>query len=128
MANPQLNAGGRVAIQLNGRWYHPVGDVSIEQTNIEPDEVVNQDGSVQRIVKPKSLKAKLTIRDRRGLNIQELMEAHGFDATVDELDMQRRCLFTNAFAKGATSRNTQSGEIDGIEIVSDQFKIVERGL
>lgn len=126
MANEGLNAGGRVAIQLNGRWYHPVADVKIEQTSIEPEAVINQDGSVQRTVKPKALKAILTIRDRRGLDLQRLVEEAGFDATVDEIDMKRRCLFTNAFVSGTVSRNTQNGEVEGIEICSDQFKIVER--
>jgi hypothetical protein len=126
MANEGLNAGGRVAVQLNNVWYHPVADVMIEQTSIEPDAVINQDGSVQRIVKPKALKAVITFRDRRGLDVQRLVEAAGFDVTVDEVDMKRRCLFTNAFVRGVASRNTQSGEIDGLEVVSDQFKIVER--
>jgi hypothetical protein len=127
MANQGLNAGGRVALKVDNIWYHPVADVVIEPTNIEPDSVVNQDGSVQRIVKAKALKATITIRDRRGLDIMRLIEASGgIDATIDEIDMKRRCLFSNAFVQGAASRNTQSGEIDGLEIVSDQFKIVER--
>ena len=126
MANTKLNAGGRVAIQLNGQWYHPVADVVVESTGIEPEGVVNQDGSVQRTVKPKARKATITIRDHRGLSMDALVEAAGFDVTVNEIDMKRRVLFTNAFVEGAPSRNTQNGEITGVTICSDQVKVVER--
>jgi len=123
--NAGLGAGGRVAINVNGRWYHPVADVKVEQTSIEPDAVVNQDGSVQRIVKPKSFKIDMTIRDRRGLNLEQLMTEAGFDVTLSEVDQHRRVLLTNAFATGPLSRNTQNGEISGLVIQSDQIKIVE---
>ena len=125
-SNKQLNAGGRVAIQLDGLWYHPVADVVVESTGIEPESVVNQDGSVQRTVKPKARKCTLTFRDFRGLNMDRLVEAAGFDVTVNEIDMKRRVLFTNAFVEGAVSRNTQNGEISGITVVSDQVKVIER--
>jgi len=126
MANAKLNAGGRVAIQLDGRWYHPVADVTVESTGIEPESVVNQDGSVQRTVKPKARKCQITFRDYKGLNMDLLVEAAGFDVTINEIDMKRRILFTNAFCEGAPTRNTQNGEISGITVVSDQVKIVER--
>lgn len=127
MANASsLNAGGRVAIHANGVWYHPVADVEIEPVGIDPDEVVNQDGSVQRVVKPKSYKIKVTIRDQRGLNLTKLVEDGGFDVTATEKDMKRRVHLTNAFVRGSPTRNTATGEISGMEFVSDQFKIVER--
>lgn len=126
MARDQLNAGGRVAIKLNGAWYHPVADVVVESTGIEPEGVVNQDGSVQRTVKPKARRANITFRDYRGLSMDALVEAAGFDVTINEIDMKRRVLFTNAFVEGVLSRNTQNGEISGISVVSDQVKVVER--
>lgn len=121
-----LNAGGRVAIKLNNDIYHPVGDVEIEPTGIAPEEVTNQDGTVQRTVTPKPYRFKLKIRDSNGLDIEALYAAAGFDATVEEIDMQRNVLMTNAFCVGAPNRNTQNGEITEITVVSHQYKVVEK--
>lgn len=127
MPRDTLNAGGRVAIKLNGQWYHPVADVVVESTGIEPEGVVNQDGSVQRTVKPKARRANITVRDHRGLDMNALVETEtGFDVAIQEIDMKRRVLFSNAFVEGVLSRNTQNGEISGISVVSDQVKVVER--
>lgn len=125
MARDNLNAGGRVALKLNGSWYHPVADVVVEPTGIEPDGVVNQDGSVNRIVKAKARTASITIRDSKGLDMNALVEAAGFDVTIREIDMKRRLLYTNAFVVGVLSRNTQNGEISGVMIYSDQVKQVD---
>lgn len=122
----QLNAGGRVSIHANGKWYNPVADVEVEEVGIEPKEVVNQNGSVQRTVEPKSYKVHLSIRDSRGMNLNELVEAYGFDVTAVEKDMGRRIHLTNAFVVGTPKRNTATGEITGMTFCSDQFKKVEK--
>jgi len=120
------NVGGRVAIQLNNRWFHPVADVEVEGSGIEPESVTNQDGSIGRSVKPKPYRVKLTIRDAKGLDVDALMETPGFDCTVQERDMKRTVYLTNAFAVGTPSRNTTNGEISGITIESDQYKVSDR--
>jgi hypothetical protein len=122
----ELNAGGRVAIKLDNQWYHPVADVEIEGSSIEPEAVTNQDGSVQRTVKPKPYRAKITFRDRKGLDIERLIETCGFDATFDEKDMKRVVHFTNAFVTGVASRNTSTGEISGLMVETEQCKVSER--
>ena len=123
-----LNAGGRVCITLNNKIYRPVAAVEIEPSSIEAEQMTNQDGTVQRTVKPKPFRVNLTIRDRKGLDINELMESCGFDCTVQEKDMGRRVLLTNAFVEGTPTRNTENGEISGIQIVSSQYKVVEQAV
>ena len=119
-------SGGRVRITLNGNIYHPVADVEAEDTAIERETLVNQDGTVNHTVKPKPYRYKFTFRDAKGLDLEELVNSCGWDATFEEVDMQRTVLLTNAFAEGVTSRNTVSGEISGISVVSDQRKVVNR--
>ena len=118
--------GGRVAIKLNNQWFHPVGDVEIEETGIEPEEQTNQDGSVDRTVKPKPYRVKCTFRNMKGLDLDALLETPEFDCTVEERDTKRTVLLTKAFATGGPSRNTQNGEIANITIVSQYYKKSER--
>lgn len=126
MANQGLNAGGRVTLKVNGQFYHPIAEVKVEPTVVEGEGVVNQDGSVQRTVKPKAAKIIFTFRDRRGTDLEALVEGLGFDVTLDEVDMNRQVLLTNAFVVGAARRNTQTGDIEGLEAWSDQIKIIEK--
>ena len=120
-----LNSGGRVAITLDNRIYHPVADVEVEDTDIEPDVVVNQDGTINRTVMPKPYRVNVTFRDRRGLDLNALIHSCGFDCTVVEKDRRRTVLMTQAFVVGTSSRNTQNGEISGLQIVSNHYKAIE---
>lgn len=121
------NAGGFVELTIDGTPYSPVGDVEIEETNAEAEAVVNQDGSIQRTLKPKPFKIKLTLRDRQGPSIaRALYAAERIDVSAVEKQMKRTVILTAGFATGTPSRNTASGEISGIEICSDQIRIVNQ--
>lgn len=119
------NVGGRVSITLNGRTFHPVADVEVEGARTEVEAVNNQDGTVGRSVKPKPYKAKVKLRDMGGLDLDELMESF-FDFTMIEHDMKRTVILTGAFFEGTPSRNTTNGEIDGLTVVSDQYRHIDR--
>lgn len=117
------NVGGRVDITIDGATYHPVADVEIEGSNIESEAVANQDGTIGRSIKPKAFKVTISFRDMAGLNINDLM-ARTFDFSCVERDMGRSILMTAAFLEGTPSRNTVTGEISGLAVVSDQYRVV----
>lgn len=119
------NVGGRVAITLDGKVYHPVADVEVEGSRIEAEAVTNQDGTVGRSVKPKPYKVKIKYRDMAGLSLDALMEGT-FDFTMIEQDTRRTVILTEAFHEGTPTRNTVSGEVDGLTVVSDKYQVIER--
>lgn len=123
MASP--NAGGFVYLTIDGVQYSPVGEVEIEPTNVEVESLTNQDGTISRSVKPKPYKIMVTIRDRKGLDINTIMLAERVDVSARERHMQRTVFLTGGFATGTVKRNTQNGEISGIEICGDTMRIVD---
>lgn len=116
------NVGGRVEIRIGGEIYNPVAEVKIDPTNIEPDVVDNQDGTIGRSVKSSHFAVEMSIRDAKGLDINRLL-VESFDLSCVERDMNRSILMTNAFVVGKLSRNTVNGEISGVKIVSDQYQV-----
>ena len=114
--------GGRVEISIDGVAYHPVADVQLQETNIEPEVVDNQDGTIGRSVKSSHYELDITFRHMAGLDINALM-SRTFNFSMVEKDLGRSILLTNAFAVGKPKRNTTSGEISGLTIVSDQYTV-----
>ena len=117
------NVGGRVDITLNGRVYSPVADVEVEESSIEVETVVNQDGTGGRSVKAKPYKAMVKYRFMEGLAIEDLM-VQNFDFSMRERETGQTVLLTNAHHEGTPKRNTVTGEIDGLTVVSFQYRRV----
>ena len=117
------NVGGRVDITLNGTTYHPVADVDYEPSDIEVDTVVNQDGTIGRSVKPKPFKVSITYRRMGGLSVAQLM-SESIDFSMIERDTGNSVLLTNAHHEGTPKVNTTTGEVSGLTLVSDQFRVV----
>lgn len=113
--------GGRVEITLSGRIYHPVAAVKVDESNIEPEVVDNQDGSIGRSVKSTHFSADITFRHMDGLDIQALIDST-FDFAMREIDTKQTVLLTDAFLTGKASRDTVTGEISGLTIVSDKYQ------
>lgn len=118
--------GGRVDVTINGVVYSTVGEIEIDEANIEPDAVNNQDNSLDRIVKPGNYGAKVKLRHRKGLDIQTLLNSF-FDLSMHEKDLNQAIMFTNAFVKGKASRNTGNGEYAEFEIVSAYYQRIDLG-
>lgn len=120
------NAGGFVILTIDGQRYSPVGEVEVEPTNVEVEVNVNSDGSLSRAVKPKAYKLMVTLRDRKGLDIETIMNAESIDVSFFERHMNRTGFMTGAAATGTVKRNTQNGEISGIEMQSDNLRFVQK--
>ncbi len=121
MASP--NAGGFVEITINGKRYAPAGEIEVEETNFESEVQDNHDGTISRSQKPGHYKMKLTLRDRQGPSIvREIYLADRIDVSGVEKQMGRTVILTGAFAVGKPARNTRTGEITNIELVSDTLQ------
>jgi len=119
------NVGGRVEITINGRTYHPVAEVEVEGAGVEVQTEVNQDGTIGRSVKPKPYMVDIKYRDMGGLSMQQLM-SESFDFSMRERETGKTILLTNAFHEGTPKRNTTTGEISGLKVVSDQYREISR--
>jgi len=127
MASP--NAGGFVELTINGTPYSIAGELKIRESNKAVESVVNQDGTINRIIKPQSRKFDLMIRDRQGASsiIETLLEADRLDVSAHESHMRRTVLLTDAFATGELVRDTSNGEISGVSIEASQIRYVVNG-
>lgn len=113
--------GGRVDITLDGVTYSPVAAVKAQEANIENDVVDNQDGTIGRSVKSSHYEVDITFRHMAGLSIETLM-ARTFDFSMVERDTNQTVMLTGAFLVGKPMRDTVTGEISGLKIVSDKYR------
>jgi len=119
------NAGGFVELSLNGVPYRIAGELVTEELGYEREAVVNSDGTVQAITKPAARKFTIKFRDREGqFLVQQIFAADRIDASAREVHMRRTTLLTGGRAVGKPTRNMGTGEIDGVEIVSDQVQYI----
>jgi len=113
------NSGGRVSLNLGGLNVTLRGKVTIKPTTIEKDVVSNTDGSIAVMVKPVPAECEITVSDRCGLTMDQLMGC-SIDATIRLIDVQRTYLFTKAIVTGRPSLDGETGEITGLKIVTSQ--------
>lgn len=120
------NAGGRVALTVDGEKYSVRAAVTVRPSRIEVDGEANQDGSVYFLTKPVPGEADIVLSDRCGLPTDKLINGCLVDATITLIDMARTYLFTRARMTGRPVLNTETGELSGMTIKSAQVKQVNR--
>ena len=119
------NSAGRVFLKINGVKYKIRVGVTVMPTNVEKEADATASGEVFVTVKAVPAKATFTLSDTCGLSLEELSNACDIDATIKLYDLGGRTyLFTNASVVGRPELNTETGEISGFEIVSDNVRQV----
>ncbi len=111
-------AGGRVRITANGNMWSPRAAVTIVPVNFERKAESNQDGTLFVTTKAMPYSAKLSLSDRCGLKISDIM-ACPLDITIELVDVRRRYLLSKAVVVGRPEINTETGEISGLEVVTN---------
>ena len=110
-------SGGRVIITASGKRFSARSAITIKPTTIERMTGANQDGSLFIHNKAVPAEADLSLSDRCGLTLEDIMNCP-LDVTLDLIDMKRKDLFTRAVVVGRPEINSETGEIRGIKIVS----------
>lgn len=118
------NSGGRVAFSINGQAYSPRASVTIKPTNVEREAKANQDGTIYVTTKPVPAEADITLGDKCGLVLEDLVSACWVDVTIQLIDMRRTYLFSKASVVGRPEIDSESGEIKGFKIASQTAKVV----
>jgi hypothetical protein len=111
-------AGGRVRITANGNIWSARAAVTITPINFERKVESNQDGSIYVTTKPIPAEAEITLSDKCGLDIRDIMGCP-IDVTIELIDVRRRYLFSKAVVVGRPKLNTETGEIHGLIITSN---------
>ena len=114
-------SGGRVVITANGQKWSARTAINIIPLNFERQVVSNQDGSIATMIKPMPAEAELTLSDRCGLNIEDIM-ACPLDVTLDLIDIKRKYFFSSAVMVGRPTLNSETGEIRGLKITSNDVQ------
>jgi hypothetical protein len=114
-------SGGRVVITANGQRWSARSAVNIMPVNFERTVGSNQDGTIHVQTKPMPAEAELTLSDRCGLMIEDIMGCP-VDVTIDLIDMKRKYFFTAAVVIGRPTINSETGEIRGLKVTSNNVK------
>lgn len=110
-------SGGRVVITASGQRWSARSAVTVRPTNFERTAVSNQDGTLAVQTKPVPAEADITLSDRCGMVIDDIMGCP-LDVTIDLIDMRRKYFFTKAIVVGRPEINSETGEIRNLKIVS----------
>ena len=119
------NSGGRVEINVGGVRYSARSSVTIRPTPFEREAGANQDNTIYVTTKPMPAEAEVTLSDRCGLKLDDLVAGCHIDVTIRLTDMKRTYLFTRASVVGRPEIDTESGEISGIIFASAAVKTLE---
>lgn len=117
------SSGGRVIITANGKRWSARSAVTVNPTQIERKAEANQDGTLAVQTKPVPAEAEFTLSDRCGLSVNDIMGCP-VDVTIELVDMRRRYFFTAAVVIGRPSINSETGEIRGLKVTSNQVQEV----
>lgn len=119
--------GGRYIINANGRRYSGRGKATITPARAVPKADPNRDGTAYRTVEPKL--AGIDLSFDRGPKDDvprwtEDMLLQNVDVTFIEQDAGVTHYFTAASWNGTPSLDTDSGEITGMSVMSDQYRSI----
>ena len=117
------STGGRVVITANGQNWSARAALRITPLNFERDVVSNQDGTIAVYTKPMPAEAEISLSDRCGLRIEDILSCP-LNVTLDLIDVRRRYLFTKAVVVGRPSLNTETGEITGLKVTGNFLQTI----
>jgi hypothetical protein len=115
-------AGGRISVNIGGKRFAPRGKASIKPAQLSHEVNVNHDGSVSRSTKPMAATADLTFdRGANGFKWDKGFMLPFVDVTIAETDVGVMHVFTGATIVGEPEIDTETGEVTGLSIATDQY-------
>lgn len=120
--------GGEMTITLStGKKLIVRANVTVEGSRYENAAVTNQDGSNAKNVTLKPYRAACSFEDRgNSLKWDELLKLSDINLTLVEDYTNTRHLWTKGFFEGTPTTDRNTGEITGIQFVSDKYRKVVR--
>jgi hypothetical protein len=124
-------AGGRITITLGGARYSPRGKAVIDSSGVANSAVANHDGTVVRTTNAKPVGAELTFdRGNASANTARPKWNTAFmlqfvNVTIAEIDTGVLHTFSNATIVGQPKIDTETGEVSGLSIMTDDSNYVQ---
>jgi hypothetical protein len=115
--------GGRFSLDIGGRVYSGRGKADIMPARATPTTGVNQDGSGYNTVTPQLATIALSFDRGVGLNWTEGEILQTVDLTFVETDTGVTHYLTKANWDGQPSLDSASGEVTGMKLASDRYKV-----
>lgn len=118
--------GGEFRMNYNGVPLRMRGNFNITPSNIEVDDVVNQDNSVDRVMKPAGYTAEMNFADSGGgdstqIDWNAIARGGPYRITVVEDVTRTVHTWTRAFFKGAPKSDRHNGEVSGLMVRADAY-------
>jgi hypothetical protein len=126
-----FQAGGRITITLGGVRYSPRGSAKIRPSGVSNSIHENHDGTVSRSTMAKAVGAELSFdRGNAAQGTQrprwDTAFMNGFvDVTIREVDVGVLHVFSGATIVGDPVLDSESGEISGLSILTDDINYTQ---
>ena len=120
-------AGGRITITIGGQRYSPRGKAIIKPAQLSHELMTNHDGTVSRATKAMPATAELTFdRGNQAIGTARPKWDSSFmlpfyDITIRETDTGVLHLFSGATIVGEPAIDTESGEVTGLSVGTDNY-------
>lgn len=98
--------------------------VTIRPIHFSREVGANQDGTIFVKTKAEPGEAEMSLSDKCGLKLDELMDQCWVDVTIRLVDMRKTYLFTQASIVGRPEIDSESGEIKGLKIASARVRMI----
>jgi len=98
------------------------GEATIDPTHTENTTIVNQNGSLAKIVANMPYKLECTFEDANGVDWDSIMLLSGVDCTVTEDHTGVVYTCTGGHFEGKPRVNRNNGEVSGLSFVARQFR------
>ena len=115
--------GGRIEIDINGRTYVARAKATLKPARATRTNGVNQNGTGYSTVAPKLAGIEVTFDRGSGLDWGEAEMLQEINVTFTEKDAGRVHVFTGARFEGEPSIDTETGEISGLSIMGDNYRV-----
>ena len=120
--------GGEFRFNFNGTPLIMRGNFNTTPSNIESDDVVNQDNSVDQVMKPVGYTAEMNFADSGGggstatlLDWNGIVRGGPYRITVVEDVTRTVHTWTGAFFKGAPKVDRHNGEVSGLMVRANAY-------
>jgi hypothetical protein len=109
------NSGSTIHIRAGGRSVSVRGTVTVRPYGKETTADANSDGSMFVTTKAKLWEMDITLSDKCGFSLDDLMDCH-VDITAILPELHRKYFLTKARVVGMPSTNVETGEITGLMV------------
>lgn len=114
--------GGRYTITIGGTRYSGRGKASVRPARATPKADANRDGTGFRTVEAKLASIALTFDRGNGIPWDETMLLSDVDVSFKEDDVGVTHYLTKSSWVGEPEIDTDSGEVSGMSLASDQYQ------